>query len=260
MPSKIGPDLESHPKIRHAWSLHHSSLGLHLLGLSFAQRTGGFVSTAFVNEKIPTKRERTQALEALTTVAPGEENPMWAAVEGGWRIHNFAKHAEFRLPEENGELTVKRRDAGRKGAAKRWQTDSKLPSGLPSVANGKTDFCHPGLRELTTAIHRDEVFSLCQKLADGILLNDPKAKVAPLSKGWLDAARLLIDRDERPVEEIERVIAWCQADKFWRANVLSMPKLREKYGQLLLKMNEAGGSGGRESASDLLRAMGGIDE
>jgi hypothetical protein len=77
---------------------------------------------------------------------------------------------------------------------------------------------------------------LCNLLASLIVANDPKAKVAPDSKGWRDAARRLLALDDRPVEQIEQVIRWSQADPFWRANVLSMPKLRDKYGQLLLKM------------------------
>jgi hypothetical protein len=32
-----------------------------------------------------------------------------------------------------------------------------------------------------------------------------------------------------------RAIDWCQDDEFWRSNVLSMPKLREKYEQLRLQ-------------------------
>lgn len=237
MASKIGPDLESHPKIRHAWAMHHSSLGLHLLGLSFAQRTGGFVSTAFVNEKVPAKRERTAALEALMTVAPGEENPMWSAADGGWRIHNFDKHAEFRSDEEAEKLSRARSEAGRKGAAAKWQTDGNLPEACHDGAIDLPGISQFGQRKVVpTTTHREELFSLSKMLADGILANDPKAKVAPESQRWLDAARLLIDMDKRPVAEVERVIQWCQADGFWRSNILSMPKLRAKYSQLLLRM------------------------
>lgn len=83
---------------------------------------------------------------------------------------------------------------------------------------------------------RPEVVRLCQLLGTLIVANDPKAKIAPDSKGWRDATRRLLDLDGRPVEQVEQVIRWSQADSFWRANVLSMPKLRDKYGQLLMKM------------------------
>jgi hypothetical protein len=86
---------------------------------------------------------------------------------------------------------------------------------------------------------RPDVADLCRLLADLILANDPKAKVQPDGRRWRDAARLLLDRDGRDREQVERVIRWSQADDFWRSNVLSMPKLREKFPQLLLRMSPA---------------------
>jgi hypothetical protein len=263
MASKIGPDLESHPKIRYAWSLHHASLGLHLLGLSFAQRTGGFVSLAFVHEKIPVRRERTMALAALTAVAPGEEHPMWSAVEGGWQIHNFDRHAEFRTAEQAQAISDARAEAGRRGAAKRWENQGKSPSkpnsNLPIAKEDLPDFAisDKERKALTALKGRGELLSLCHRLAMAIRHNDPNAQVAPEGKRWLDAARLLLDRDGRTVEDVERVIDWCQQDEFWRSNVLSMPTLREKFTQLWLKMQErpATAGGRRESPSELLRAI-----
>jgi hypothetical protein len=54
----------------------------------------------------------------------------------------------------------------------------------------------------------------------------------PALKPWLDAARLLIDTDGREPREVVKVLRWCQADEFWKTNVLSMAKFREKYPQL----------------------------
>lgn len=81
---------------------------------------------------------------------------------------------------------------------------------------------------------------LSQLLADLIRQRDPKAKAAPLSKGWLDAIRLLIERDGRTPAEVERVIRWCQADAFWQSNILSAPKLRAKFDQLAAKAGTPG--------------------
>jgi hypothetical protein len=79
---------------------------------------------------------------------------------------------------------------------------------------------------------RADVEQVCAHLADKIAANGSK-KPATTEK-WRTEARRLIDADMRPVAEIMRVIDWCQADKFWRSNILSMPKLREKYDQLRL--------------------------
>lgn len=58
------------------------------------------------------------------------------------------------------------------------------------------------------------------------------SKQPTITKKWRDAARLLIDRDGKTVEQIIKAIDWCQSDEFWRANILSMPTLRKQYDRL----------------------------
>ena len=79
---------------------------------------------------------------------------------------------------------------------------------------------------------RVDVDKVCGYLADRIHGNGSKRPV--ITQAWRDAGRRLIDRDGRSVEQIIRAIDWCQDDDFWRSNILSMPKLREKYDQLRL--------------------------
>jgi hypothetical protein len=78
-------------------------------------------------------------------------------------------------------------------------------------------------------------FALCRRLAELMLANDPKAKVEPESKRWLDAARLLVDADGRHFEEALAVLEWSQQDEFWRTNVLSMPTFRKQYPRLRMR-------------------------
>ena len=92
------------------------------------------------------------------------------------------------------------------------------------------------VEEPQTTVARDtEHERLSHLLASLIQHRDPNATVAPKSKAWLDAIRLLIDRDRRSPAEVERVIRWSQADPFWQANILSAPKLRAKFDQLHAK-------------------------
>lgn len=252
-------DFYGHPKAIHAWGLHHSSIGVWALGVSYAHKnsTGGIVSAAFVIEKLPAKRERDAVIAALTSIAPGEQNPLWSEVDGGWRIHNFGSRSEFRTPEQEDQLRQARSDAGRLGAAKRWQEVGNSDGNLPIAKQGVA-ISDKERKALTALKERKDVLSLCERLAIAMRRNDPQAHVSPESRRWLDAARLLLDQDHRTVEEVERVIDWCQADEFWRSNILSMPKLREKFTQLSLKMATASRPAeraGRESPSDLLRAL-----
>lgn len=80
---------------------------------------------------------------------------------------------------------------------------------------------------------RSDVEALCELLADRIEANG--AKRPTIGKRWRDAARLMLDNDGRTIEEVRGAILWSQQHEFWRGNILSMPKLREKYDQLRLQ-------------------------
>ena len=77
-----------------------------------------------------------------------------------------------------------------------------------------------------------EAARLCQILSDLIVANGSKKPI--VGEAWLTEARRLLTLDKRPFAEAEQVLRWSQADQFWKANVLSMPKFREKYDQLRL--------------------------
>lgn len=85
---------------------------------------------------------------------------------------------------------------------------------------------------------RDDVERLCTHLANRVAANGSKRPT--VGKGWRDAARLMLDRDGRTEEQVRRAIDWSQDDEFWRSNILSMPKLREKYDQLRLQAQRDG--------------------
>jgi len=80
---------------------------------------------------------------------------------------------------------------------------------------------------------RLDVRRLCDHLADRIEANGVKRPTP--GKRWDDAARLLLDRDGYTEAQVRWLIDKAHGDEFWRANILSMPKLREKADQLKLK-------------------------
>lgn len=87
---------------------------------------------------------------------------------------------------------------------------------------------------------REDVERICTHLADRIEANG--AKRPTINKRWRDAARLMLDADGRAEADVHAAIDWCQDSEFWRANVLSLPKLREKYDQLSLQARRAPGA------------------
>jgi hypothetical protein len=78
-------------------------------------------------------------------------------------------------------------------------------------------------------------YKLSDYLFQKIKENNPDHK-PPNLKQWANDVRLMIDRDKRTVEQITYVIDWCQSNSFWKANILSISKLREKFDRLVAQI------------------------
>ncbi|MFC9767753.1 hypothetical protein, partial [Rhodococcus jostii] len=61
-----------------------------------------------------------------------------------------------------------------------------------------------------------------------------------ITKKWRDDARLLLDRDRIALQDALAVLRWSQANEFWKANILSIPKLRAKFDTIRLQMERDG--------------------
>jgi len=53
---------------------------------------------------------------------------------------------------------------------------------------------------------------------------------------WAESIRKMVEEEGCSLEEIEKVIKWCQEDDFWKTNIRSTSKLRLQFGQLIDKM------------------------
>lgn len=168
----------------------------------------------------------------------------------GWRFKNWGKYqptrAELeekrekeRIRKQNYRMSQRDKDGTTTGQTEGHQRESTPP-----------DPTRPDPTPLTTAnaVVKDsssdaasgadpagkqypaEVHELCQHLADWIAKNGGR----PPTVGalWLQACDRLIRIDGIPAEDVRGAIDWSQQNEFWRGNILSMPKLREKYDQL----------------------------
>jgi hypothetical protein len=107
------------------------------------------------------------------------------------------------------------------------------PLGISDMFITSTGIDEVQVKNVPAITSRADVERLCRHLADRIEANGCKRPA--IGKKWRDAARLMIDRDGRTEQQITAAIDWCQDSEFWRANILSMPKLREKYDQLRMQ-------------------------
>ncbi|MEF2243999.1 hypothetical protein [Paenibacillus sp. IITD108] len=87
-----------------------------------------------------------------------------------------------------------------------------------------------------------ETLELTNHLIDLMQLNNPKVKIPSNLNSWHDAMDKIQRIDKYEYLQIRSVIDWCQNDSFWKANILSAPKLREKMGTLIIQMQRNGGN------------------
>lgn len=80
---------------------------------------------------------------------------------------------------------------------------------------------------------RPEIDAILDHLEAAVAANG--AKKPTRGKRARDAVRLMIDTDGRTPEQIRAAIDFATGDEFWRANILSASKLREKYDQLRMQ-------------------------
>jgi hypothetical protein len=92
-----------------------------------------------------------------------------------------------------------------------------------------------------------EAETAARRLLDRISTNTPASTLARLpesakldrARKWAEAFRLLHERDGHSWEDITAMVDWCQADPFWKSNILSGDKLREKWDQLAAKRSSS---------------------
>lgn len=106
--------------------------------------------------------------------------------------------------------------------------------GVNDKANHKTNLKQPS----------EAAVVLTGLLIELLRKNDPLAKIPANLHRWQTEADRLLGLDGRPLEDAKKVLAWCQADDFWKANILSMPKFRQKYPNLKLRMEAQSGTKG----------------
>ena len=115
------------------------------------------------------------------------------------------------------------------------------PLGTPIPTSGETPIPMGGERtnnhiELRTnelpRTYGSETHQACNLLADLIEANGSRRP--QVTDRWLTDMERLHKIDERSWEQITKAIEWCQADDFWRGNIMSPGKLRKQYDQLRL--------------------------
>lgn len=212
------------------------SIGLWTLCLAFCahELTDGFVPDEYIVARVP-RRDPAKTVAKLIAAGWMEK------VEGGYCIPQYLDYNPSRAEvEENRERVHKQRsEAGKRGAEARWRgkTDGKRHGSPPSVRHdARQSTVHGPVPIPPSSLQEENVpnpehVRLAELLGDLIEGNGSKR---PSVKNWDRDVRLMVERDGRSLEQVEAAIRWCQADEFWKGNVMSMGKLRKQYDKLRL--------------------------
>lgn len=230
--AKIDVGYLENPKMQALIDENPRAVLLHLKCILYSRQhlTDGVVPMPLAMRLASARHEdRTAAVLANLLVEDGS---------GNFIVHDYAEH------NQTSEQVKSLSQAQSQKARRRWDASGTAAGNAIGNASGTAKRNASGnaekrREETTTGEVSPEVASLLDHLDQRIENNG--AKKPTRSKGNIDAMRLLLDRDNRTPEQVRRVIDWATSDAFWKSNILSAAKLREKFDQLLIK---AGGTSG----------------
>lgn len=232
---------------------------LFVRGLAFSAQV---MNDGFISDIQLVRQVGVGMADAVDRAAALVEHGLWERVDGGYVVRSWLRWNKS--AEEVGRYRAK--DAARKAKGPKTDaraesdqgkkedesdsegTTARIPRGIPAESDGNPPHRSTSLHNTSSSAKppeeetplREDVTRLCNHLADRIEANGSKRP--RITKAWEDAARLMLDKDGRTERQIRYLIDWSQNDEFWRGNILSMPKLREKFDQLRLKVQSQNGS------------------
>ncbi len=250
---------------------------LYIAGLCFCARrlTDGFIPEGQVPRLAADAGVENAPCLATKLLTVG----LWESTEGGYEVHDYLEYNPSR--DEALALRQVRSEAGRVGGQHSGESKREAKAKASAIATpeaneeqntypvpvpvpvpltpdpdpGNSAPLAPVVLDPEPPCFAEETvpFQLASRLRGRILENNPKARVpAATPKAlfkWSAAFDLLLRRDCREPAEVEAVVDWCQADHFWRKNILSGPTFRDQYDRLYLGWKDAPRTAGRARAS-----------
>lgn len=241
---RLDLDYADHPKII---GLSDAAFRAHITMMLYSRK---YETDGILKKPIANRLGSQWDTDVLTELQENDsESPsLILRADGDYELHGFADMQETRA-EIRARTERNRQNGARGGRPKKRKetqpvTDSVSGSGSDSGTQKKAEIeteieidievpKGTSSSEVETVSVRPEVEALLDLLDEGLRKNG--TKIPGRTKQNLDAARLLLDRDGYTVPQVEYLIRWSQADEFWRANIRSMSKLRDKADTLRLQ-------------------------
>lgn len=229
--ARLALDYFDHPKIM---SLSAEAIVAHLEMIVYSRKYG-------TDGAIPMRFAMRFASTVLDELASNDESApsIIRNDDGSVEIYGYANMQE--TSDQIAERRQKRKEAGAAGANARWQKNAngnanrmadrmKIACESDGKKMAETETETDSTSDTAKAVPRPDMLEILDHLDNRLTANniDKPRRV----KSNLDAARRLLDRDGRTVEEVKHIINYAQDTEFWIPNIRSMSKLREKWPQL----------------------------
>ena len=227
----------SKPVLRLQRRVRASAIGLWTLAGAWSAKE---LTDGFVPEYVIEELASTPAI-AAHLVKCG----LWENAEEGWQFKGWEKYQ----PTREQIMEARDREAERK---RKYRESQRRPSGTtPGPTEGhqqeseppdptRPDPTRPSKEEPNGSSpkieERPDIDKVIGGFSEMLKANDVKHKPG---QTWRNSARLLIDRDGYTPDQILYVARYATGDEFWKSNILSLPKLREKFEALKIKAQAA---------------------
>ena len=239
------------PKIMEVFDASAIAVCMHFASVLYCAQhlTDGVIALRAMQRKVGGTADDAQLLiDAGLWHLPGHDCPDCPQVdEGRAYVHNYLEHNRtsdgVKGRSEAAKIGANARWGKRRGSGKsnadRMQNASESQSESDANAMPREKEREREKEEAKASspeIPRPDIDGIIQGFSELLKANDVKHKPGA---SWRTAARLLIDKDGYTPEQVMYVARFATQDEFWKSNILSVPKLREKFEALKIKAQAA---------------------
>lgn len=207
-----------------------------------AQNDGGFVKTGcraiargLCMEAVTVGHVLSRAVTLGLLDDYTEDRGVISCRVSGWKTDQERAQAAKRKADQRAREPINTGDEGTDVTA--GHSESRPVTESPPTGQDRTELTTP-TGVVTTDEHREDVERLCLLLSELTRKRADVPKVSPryrVNNRGRRAMRLLLDKDGRSAEEVERAIRWVDSHDFWSGVILSPDKLRAHYDEIRLQ-------------------------
>lgn len=228
---KLMNSLRSHPKVV---GISDPAFRLFVCGLLYANEhhTDGLLGRHVVSAVVPGKRKSNRTVDELLS------SGLWSESGDYFEIHDYLAYqssaAQIREKRDGTADRVRKHRSGNDGVTR--YTPSAVTA--PRMRVAETEEERTTANAVVTSPVDPEIERLCRlhsELVRERTETPPSSQQYRPTASWRTEMRRLIERDGRKPEEVEAAIRWVHTHHFWGKNILSVPKLREQYGRLVVE-------------------------